>query len=682
MSNHNHTTAVCLVIIALTLIITVLFMMGPAIGIQPIITDLSADETGSFSSSDLDDSWDEANAVSISLDELSDSYTDTSGAYVLDGTLYIVSGGTYVLSGSLSDQQIIVQAKGTSVRLVLNGVTLTSADQPPIYVDKADKVFLTLAEGSENQIILSDTLSDTATAEDLDAAIYSTADLSINGTGSLYVQSVQYHGIKSLDNLIIASGNLTVEAGQNALHGRDSVRICGGTFSLTAGNDGIKANNDSDSEKGYILITDGTFQITADHDGIQAETDLTVEGGTFDITTGDGSSVSSMQSGMGPEGGFGMDGDMPDNGTMPGSNGNMAPNAPDTREDTEGTIPDMAGNTPGMRDIPEAEGNAPGMENMPDMEGNAPGMENTPDGNNPTDNENDFDKSDTDAESDSKKGLKAGNTLIISGGTFTLNTEDDCIHSDSAVQIQGGSFSLSSGDDGIHGNDAVTIEDGTITIMTSYEGVEGHTILISGGVLDIVASDDGMNASESSTAENSIPLLHITGGSISVNAGGDGLDSNGDLMIDGGTIYVNGPSDSGNGALDSGLENGGSLIINGGVILALGTSGMAETFENTSTQYSFICNLSNTFTEGEQLTITDSQGEILISYTITKSGNSIIYSDPNLTEGETYTITVGEESTEITLNSISTGNSIGGFGGGMNHMGGGFKDSMSGKWKK
>lgn len=670
MSNHKYTTAACLVITAVTLVITILFMMGPKIGLQPVTTDKSADETGTFSDRDLDGSWDESGAVYISLDDIGDSEIESGGAYSLDGDLYIISAGTYVLSGSLTDHQIIVQAKGEKVQLVLNGVTLTNADKPPVYIEKADKVFLTLAENTENQIVLSGALSEAALSEDLDAAVYSAGDLSVNGSGSLKVQASEYHGIKSMDDLIISSGTLTVEAGQNALHGRDSVRICGGTFNLTAGNDGIKANNDNNSKKGYILITDGEFHITAAHDAIQAVTDLTIEGGAFDVIAGDGAS-DAAGSAVG----------MPDE---PGMNGNTGmPDALDMDE-----VPDM-----------------PDAENMPRMGGEMPDFDTQFESAENTGDDSSDASEETESESDSYKGLKAGNAITITGGSFTLDTWDDGIHSDSSILIQDGTFTIASGDDGIHGGDSVTIEAGIITITTSYEGIEGKNITVSGGTIDLTASDDGFNASdgsssfdfmdmrgwrgvndaESGTAKNmerdavadtgsdgaghdeaaadsSLPTLHITGGTIHVDADGDGLDSNGDLIIDGGVIYIDGPVNGGNGALDSGTESGGSLVIHGGTILALGSSGMAETFDDTSAQYSFLCNLSNNFTEGEELTITDSQGQVVCSYTIAKSGNSIVFSDPQLVQGETYTVTVGEQTEAITLDSISTGNISGGFG--------------------
>ena len=143
-----------------------------------------------------------------------------------------------------------------------------------------------------------------------------------------------------------------------------------------------------------------------------------------------------------------------------------------------------------------------------------------------------------------------------------------------------------------------------------------------------------------------LSLLEINDGTIHVNAGGDGLDSNGDLIINGGTITVDGPENGGNGALDSGTESGGRLLVNGGTIAAAGSSGMAESFDEASEQASFHCTFSSSFAAGDVLTVTDAEGEEIFSMTMEKSGNDLVFSSPELTAGETVTVTVGELSME------------------------------------
>lgn len=157
-------------------------------------------------------------------------------------------------------------------------------------------------------------------------------------------------------------------------------------------------------------------------------------------------------------------------------------------------------------------------------------------------------------------------------------------------------------------------------------------------------------------------MLLITGGKITVNADGDGLDSNGNLRVEGGDITINGPSNGGNGALDIGTENGGVGFISGGTLIALGASSMAENFGSTSTQCAFLVTM-NSFGAGETITITDSQGNVLYTGVTVKSANSVVFSSADLVVGETYTVTIGSTSATVTQSSTVVGNSNG-FGGG------------------
>ena len=175
----------------------------------------------------------------------------------------------------------------------------------------------------------------------------------------------------------------------------------------------------------------------------------------------------------------------------------------------------------------------------------------------------------------------------------------------------------------------------------------------------------GQDAADSTTTDDTTdkqPVLLITGGKITVNADGDGLDSNGNLRVEGGDITINGPSNGGNGALDIGTENDGAGVIAGGTLIALGTSSMAENFGSTSTQCAFLVTM-NSFGAGETITITDSQGNVLYTGVTVKSANSVVFSSADLVVGETYTVTIGSNSATVTQSSTVVGNSNG-FGGG------------------
>ena len=201
---------------------------------------------------------------------------------MIGGVLLIEDEGDYVLSGQLSGRILIDAGKKDKVRLVLNGVNITSGDSAAIFALKADKVTLTLADGSENTVISGSRLL-VEDDEELDAAIYSKADLVINGGGSLTVNSPKYHGILSKDDLRIIDGSITVDALEDGVRGRDAVLVYGGVIAVSAKGDGIKSNNDEDAEKGYVSVDGGEITITAGEDGIQAETSLQIRGGTVNI---------------------------------------------------------------------------------------------------------------------------------------------------------------------------------------------------------------------------------------------------------------------------------------------------------------------------------------------------------------------------------------------------------------
>ena len=271
----------------------------------------------------------------------------------------------------------------------------------------------------------------------------------------------------------------------------------------------------------------------------------------------------------------------------------------------------------------------------------------------------------------SAKGLKAGTTLGVASGTFVLDCADDTIHAGGNIVISGGTFSLATGDDGIHSDENVTISGGEITVTQSYEGIEGASIDITGGTIRVASSDDGLNAAGGNDSSgffgrpggfstSSDYYIRISGGVIYVNAAGDGIDSNGNLYVTGGTVYVEGPTDNGNGALDY----DGTAYITGGTVVALGSSGMAQNFGSESTQGAILLTLSS-YTTGT-VTLKDSSGNVLVSYSSDKKFNSVVVSCPSLVQGGTYTITAGGSDYSVTLTSLIYGS---GMGGGM--LGGG-----------
>lgn len=275
----------------------------------------------------------------------------------------------------------------------------------------------------------------------------------------------------------------------------------------------------------------------------------------------------------------------------------------------------------------------------------------------------------------SAKGIKAGTDITVRSGSYTLDCADDAVHANGNVTISGGTFAVTTGDDGVHADNAVTITDGTIDIQKCYEGIEGQTIDISGGTIDIVSSDDGLNAAggadqsgfggrgPDSFGGSSDSSIAISGGTIRIDASGDGVDSNGALTISGGEIYVSGPTSDGDGALDY----DGAATVTGGTVIAAGYSGMAQNFGTDSTQGSILLTCQSASTE--TIRVTDESGSVLAEFTPAKAYTCVIVSTPALTQGGTYTVTMGGESTDVTLDSLIYGS--GGMGGGMGGQPGG-----------
>ena len=271
------------------------------------------------------------------------------------------------------------------------------------------------------------------------------------------------------------------------------------------------------------------------------------------------------------------------------------------------------------------------------------------------------------ADDASAKGIKAGTDITVRSGSYTFDCADDAVHANGNVTVSGGTFTVTTGDDGVHADNAVTITDGTIDISKCYEGIEGQTIDISGGTIDIVSSDDGLNAAggadqsgfggrgPDSFGGSSDCSITISGGAIRIDASGDGIDSNGDLNVSGGEIYVSGPTSDG----DSALDYDGSATITGGTVIAAGYSGMAQNFGTDSTQGSIL--LTSQSTSTETIRVTDASGNVLAEFTPAKAYTCVVVSTPALKQGGTYTVTMGGESTDVTLDSLIYGS--GGMGG-------------------
>ena len=586
MSTHNTLDKICVAIVICSLVLTVLFMNGEALGITKIVDEDAEQNSDSayFTTNDQNGSWDTTGAAAITLTGDGASISG-NGAYVYDGNVVIAEAGRYVLSGSLEDGSIIVDAHDSSkVWILLDGVEINCSDDACIQVDQADKVFLTLAEGSENTLISGSAYSDTALSDGTDGAIFAHDDLTINGSGSLTVTAQYSHGISANDDLVITGGTITISAADDAIHVNDSIRIKDAAITVTAGDDGLLTSNEV--ENGYLYIESGTLDVTASGDGIHTTGDITVAGGETNISAGD-----------------------------------------------DGIHSDASV----------------------------------------------FVQSGTILISDCYEGIEA---LIIdvSGGDVSINCEDDGFNANGGSgdmfggggQMGGGHNDGTSGHGGMHGSGT---DEGTTGEMPTPPDRSGESM--SGGMPTGQETETASGSGQSSAdTEDVETYISISGGNIrivnEVGQDADGLDSNGDIKISGGTIYISLLGTGSNCAVDYASESGGVAEITGGTIIACGASSMAESFDSTSTQASILYNMSSIAAAGTTLTVTDADGSVLLSWEVPCSFSSALISCPEMKIGGTYTVSAGETSEEITLESVSTtyGDAQGGMPGGDMGQGG------------
>lgn len=247
----------------------------------------------------------------------------------------------------------------------------------------------------------------------------------------------------------------------------------------------------------------------------------------------------------------------------------------------------------------------------------------------------------------STKGIKAGVNLIIENGTFNINSSDDALHTNGNLIIGDGNYTLLSNDDGIHADILLTVNYGNINITKSYEGIESKTININSGTINLVSSDDGINAASGATTTGGggwgMPMsagdsyFTVNGGTLYINAGGDGVDANGAIVMTGGTLLVSGPTNNGNAALDYDT----SFKLDGGLFVAAGSSGMAMAPSTSSVQNSVLVNFNSAQAAGTLFHVCNTEGENVLTFMPEKKYQSVAFSSPLLISGATYNIYTG-----------------------------------------
>ncbi|MDO4409294.1 MAG: carbohydrate-binding domain-containing protein [Eubacteriales bacterium] len=650
MSTRTTLDKICVVIVVCSLLLTVLFINGQALGLTKIV-DEDADQnsdTEYFTSKDQDGDWDSSEATVITLNG-DETVISGNGAYTSDGNVVIKNAGYYVVSGTLTDGYLSVDAYDSSkVFIRLDGVEINCSDDACIRVEKADKVFLTLAEGSLNTLTSGSTYSEQALKDGTDGAIFAHDDLTINGSGSLTVNAAYRHGIAANDDLIITGGTITVNAAADAVHAKDSLRIKEAAITVEAGDDGLVASNEE--ENGYLYIESGTINITAVDDGIHTTGDITLAGGDITVSAGDDGIHSDSAI-------FFQDGTVLINTCYEG---------------VEALIIDVSGGdiTVYARDDGfNANGNSDSQIGAGGMGG---GM---------------------DRGMGSRTGMHGpqdtGSASSTSTGDFTASTGTMPTPPD----MNSGNMPAPSGTDSMaSAGDMPAPPDMGSGNMPTPPGT-GSTAS-DGDMQAPPEMNANMNSGDGSTqsataANDEETYISISGGTVTIiNESGndaDGLDSNGDIFISGGTIHVSLTGSGSNSAVDYGSESGGVAEISGGTIIACGASSMAEAFDSSSTQASILYNTSTVAEAGTTLAVKNAAGDVLLSWEVPCSFSSALVSCPQMEKGSTYTVVIGDDTEEITLEEISASygdaqSSM--FGGNMNwggmkHRGGRFNNNLN-----
>ena len=478
-------------------------------------------------------SWDSSDEKTIDLT----NPAAADGVSVESGTITITSGGTYRLSGEYNGQVKIEAAKTDTVRLVLDNAKITNSTGAAINVVSAAEAIIYTAAGTTNTV--ADEANYTATGDDdPDAAIYSAANLTLAGEGSLSVKGSYEEGIHTTGGLVIASGTLEVNAANTGIKGKDYVDITGGIVNVTAAQDGIKSTNTDDESKGFTRLSAGSVTVSAGDDGLKAPRTLEISGGTLNIEKSN-EGIEAQYINI-------LDGDVTVNSTDDGINASLKDSSSDASSDT-------------------------------------------------------------------------------TSGTATTGQQTQQNQNGQVQQAPAGGGAAPGGSQGSTGQNQNMPQPPTDGTMPGGGG----------GTFEVVDA-----------------AINISGGTVTVNAEGDGIDSNGTATFSGGTVTVNGPTAGGNNALDS----NGDLLLNGGTVTTGSTADMFEAPSSASTSGYLKITDSSALTQGSTVQVTDSSGTVVANYKITTSGvQLVLVSNKNIVKGQSYTVSVTSGSVDAASTTAASG---------------------------
>ena len=525
--------------------------------------DSKADETKADDSKADETEADDSKTDETKADESETNETETasSGVSISGNIITITKEGTYVFSGALSEGQIVVDADSAKVQLVLDNADITCASSAAIYVKNADKTFITLAEGSEN-ILMNTAEYEAIDDNNIDAVIFSKDDLTLNGKGTLTINSEYGHGIVSKDDLKLVSGTCNITAKKHALSGKDSVRIAAGTYNLTSGKDGIHSENADDDEKGFVYIASGDFTIESTGDGIDASYVVQIDDGDFDITAGDGAENATKtyndipgggtrdNMGGGAQGGVAQDGEAPSGDKPSGGkpSGDKTSGDKTSGDTTSGdaTSGDATGGDTTSEDT--SGGNLKGGDGSDEsVSGSASGKQtgqtppDRPDGDS-------FDGSRPDEKASDNAGSQTSQTPPDKSGKDTSDAQQSDKNSQSKDAADSTTASGASSDTGSEAASSTSSDTDSEAASSTSSDTDSEA----------ASSTSSDTDSTSTKGIKSDGALYVNGGTFTINSADDAFHSNSDVTINDGTYTIS----SG----DDGMHADSALLVNGGTI--------------------------------------------------------------------------------------------------------------------
>ena len=555
------------------------------ISTEPGQADFSKTDGDMFTERDSRTAYDASKAVTIQLSGT--TATASSDSVQISGsTVMIKEEATYVICGSLNGMLVVDAPDTAKLQLVFNGVDITSESSAALYILEADKVFVTLADGTENTLANGGSFV-AIDDNNIDGALFSKQDLTLNGSGSLTVTSPAGHGIVCKDDLVFTGGSYVVHSAAHGLDANDSVRIAAGDFTIDAGKDAIHCDNTDDTAKGFVYMSGGTIKAEAEGDGIAASAYMQVEGGSIDLLVGGGSENGSKAQSDG-FGGF--------MGGRPGGRGS------ENSTEENGTS---------MKGLKASSGLL--------ISGGSIAIDSADDA------------------------IHSDTSLTISGGALHIASGDDAIHAEDTLTVAAGEIAISESYEGLEALH-IEVQGGSIDLTASDDGLNAAGGTDQSGT---TGGRDGMfgggrggrpGGGFGGMSGNSGGSIKISGGNLLIHSSGDGIDANGSLEISGGYTVVVGPTQGDTATLDYDT----SAVITGGTFIGTGAAGMAQTFSDS--EQGVIAVQVGSQGAGTEIILQDQKGNTVLSHTPDLSFAVVIMSCPEMVKGETYTITVGTQS--------------------------------------